>query len=144
MKEKDEDGIFVGIKYWIKRVIGDFAFAVRMRWQKRTRGWSDLEIWNLDNTFCEWMIPRLKDFRARTFGYPEVPGECESLEEWQALLDEMIFGFEFDAPEWYEKNVFPIKDPDERGKRLNEYKELCQRAEDGRILFAKLFNRLWW
>lgn len=120
--------------------IQDWLKSLKWRRQKRRRGWSDLELWNLDDTVSKWLVPRLKAFRANTIGYPP---DIE-FTDWQIEIGEMIFGFEFDGPEWYEKNVFPIKDPDEREKKLNEYKERCKRAEDGRILFAKRFEHLWW
>jgi len=111
-----------------------------MWWQRKTRGWSDVEVWNLDDTVSKWIVPRLKAFRAGTIGYPP---EMQ-FSDWQIEIGEMIFGFEFDGPEWYKKNVFPIKDPDAKNAKIKEYIDLCKRAEDGRILFAKRFNHLWW
>ena len=124
------------IKYYFK----DLILSIKMHFQHRFRGWSDLELWNLDDTVSKWIVPRLKAFRANTIGYPP---DIEFI-DWQIEIGEMIFGFEFNDSEWYEKNVFPIKDPKEKEAKLNEYKSLCKRAEDGRILFAKRFNYLWW
>ena len=123
--------------YW---KIKDILFDIKMWWQRKTRDYSDLEIWNLDYTVSKWIVPRLKAFQLGTIGYPP---EIE-FDEWKHELDEMIFGFEFDGPEWYEKNVFPIKDPAEKETKMEIYKDLCKRAEDGRILFAKRFDHLWW
>ena len=122
----------------IKVIIEDLKFDIKMWWQRKTRGWSDLELWNLDDTVSKWIVPRLKAFRANTIGYPP---DTEFI-DWQIEIGEMIFGFEFNDSEWYEKNVFPIKDPNEKEAKLREYKSLCKRAEDGRILFAKRFNHL--
>lgn len=123
--------------YW---KIKDILFDIKMWWQRKTRGYSDLEIWNLDYTVSKWIVPRLKAFQEGTIGCPP---EIE-FDEWKNELDEMIFGFEFDGPEWYEKNVFPIKDPAEKEAKMKIYQDLCKRAEDGRILFAKRFDHLWW
>ena len=120
--------------------IEDALFNLKMWWQRKTRGWSDVEVWNLDDTVSKWIVPRLKAFRAGTIGYPP---EMQ-FSDWQIEIGEMIFGFEFDGPEWYKKNVFPIKDPDAKNAKIKEYIDLCKRAEDGRILFAKRFNHLWW
>lgn len=125
--------------------IQDWLRSLKWWLQKKRRGWSDLEVWNLDNTFCEWIIPRLKDFRARTFCYPEVHGECESLEEWQALLDEMIFGFEWalKESEWYREHVF-CKSGKDRDTEMSIFKSHCKRAQHGRELFGKWMTHLWW
>ena len=124
----------------MKNRIEDTRFNLKMWWQRITRGWSDIEVWNLDDTVSKWIVPRLKAFREETIGYPPDMG----FEDWQTELDEMIFGFEFEGSEWYEKNVFPIKDQDAKNAKIREYIDLCKRAEDGRILFAKRFDHLWW
>lgn len=124
----------------IKVIIEDLKFDIKMWWQRKTRGWSDLELWNLDDTVSKWIVPRLKAFRANTIGYPP---DIEFI-DWQIEIGEMIFGFEFNDSEWYEKNVFPIKDPVEKEAKMERYRGLCKRAENGRILFAKRFNHLWW
>lgn len=120
--------------------IQDWLRALKWRLQKVKRGWSDRELWNLDDTVSKWIVPRLKAFRAETIGCPP---DMEFI-DWQLEISEMIFGFEFDGPAWYEKNVFPVKDPNEKNAKLREYKHLCKHAEDGRILFAKRFDNLWW
>lgn len=125
--------------------IQDWLKSLKWRRQKKRRGWSDPELWNLDYTVSKWIVPRLKAFQAETDGCPP---DMEFI-DWQLEIREMIFGFEFDGAEWYEKNVFPVyrnpaKDQVEIDKKLKEYKDLCQRALDGRILFAKRFEYLWW
>ena len=120
--------------------IQDWLQSRKWRIQKKRRGWSDPELWNLDDTVSKWIVPRLKAFQAETEGCPP----DTDFVDWMLEIREMIFGFEFDGSEWYEKNVFQIKNPEEREKKLNEYKDLCQRALDGRILFAKRFEYLWW
>lgn len=113
-----------------------------LKWwfQKKRRGWSDKEIWNLDNTIVEWLVPRLKEFKKITQGYP---GNLESFEQWQDILDEMIFGFEWKDNEWYAENVFGLQE-EEKNEKMKEFKDLMKRAEEGRILFAKYFCGLWW
>ena len=39
---------------------------IKQKWQKLTRGYSDEELWNLDSTICEWLLPRLKSFKEKT------------------------------------------------------------------------------
>lgn len=113
---------------------------LKWKFQHLFRGWSDKEIWNLDNTIVEWLVPRLKEFKKITQGYP---GNLESFEQWQQMLDEMIFGFEWKSNEWYAENVFN-KSEIEKEIKMIEFEKLIKRAEEGRILFAKYFCGLWW
>lgn len=118
----------------------DFIRKVKWKIQKKNRGWSDIEIWNLDDTIAKWIVPRLKAFKSITQGYPAY---LESLEQWQDMLGEMIFGFEFSSDEWYRDNVLG-RPKEEREKKMNEFESMVKRAENGRILFAKHFNGIWW
>jgi hypothetical protein len=100
-----------------------FKRAVRFWWQRRTRGFDDAELWNLDFTFCEFIIPRLKAFRSRVCSYPVPAG---SLEEWEKILDKMIFALEL----WVNRNGW-VKDEDK------------EKYEEGKDLFFKYFFTLW-
>lgn len=122
--------------------IQDTFKELKWKLQHLFRGWSDKEIWNLDNTISEWIIPRLKEFKKITQGYP---GDLESFEQWQGMLDEIIFGFEWPTIEtdWYVKNVYSLPE-EEKNEKMKEFKDLMKRAEEGRILFAKYFCGLWW
>lgn len=46
------------------------------------------ELYNLDHTIIEWLVPRLKVFKERTTGYP---GDVTE-EEWDNILDKIIAG----------------------------------------------------
>ncbi len=59
-------------------------------WQRRTRGWDDSVTWNLDKTIAEFAIPRLKRFKEITQTCPNDLTE----EEWNEILDKMIYGFQ--------------------------------------------------
>ena len=64
--------------------------------QRASRGFDNTELWNLDSTIAKFILPRLVAFRTRAevVGYP---GQYSSAEEWQAIMDEMIFAFGFIA-----------------------------------------------
>lgn len=122
----------------------DIPFNIKMFFQKLFRGWSDREIWNLDDTIVKFVVPRLKVLREETIGYP-FSDECKTFEDWEKMLDEMIFGLEFlnQRDEWYEKNVM-FKSGKDKEKALEEFKSMLDRAEKGRILFGKYLPNLWW
>lgn len=124
------------IKYKVENIMNSLS-----RWfQKKMRGYSDLELWNLDDTIAKWIVPRLKAFRDTTQAYP---ANLESFEQWQEMLGEMIFGFEFSSDEWYRDNALG-RPKEEREKKKNELESMVKRAENGRVLFAKHFNEIWW
>lgn len=126
----------------IKDIIQHAKWAI----QKRKRGWSDLELWNLETTFAEYIVPRLKQFRDMTIGYP---GQLDSIESWKAIIDEMIFGFEFylKQSDEYEKRVFSkklVRTKEENDLAMASFETDVQRAQRGRELFGKWFEHLWW
>ena len=113
----------------------DWLFDIKMWFQKKSRGYSDLELWNLDCTFAEWMLPKLKVFRKKTIG---VPLDFETLEDWQAALDDMIFAFEF-----YLRDL-PATDKYYEYIKSEDYGRDLERFEKGKALFGKYWPHLWW
>lgn len=92
--------------------------------QREERGFDDTELWNLDVTIAEFILPRLKKFREVCFGYP---GDLNSQEEWHSILDKIIKAME-------------IIDSDD--KILSQKDFLLK--EEGLKLFAEYFSNLWW
>ena len=91
--------------------IRHFFRTIKWGWQRATKGYSDYDIWDLDVYYNKLMIASLSQFRAETMGYP---GYMDSIEEWYAILDKIIFLLKQaneDEPleeknelaEWYEK-----------------------------------------
>ena len=100
------------------------------------------ELWNLDGTILQFIIPRLKEYRKLLHGYP---GNYDTFEHWQHDLDEMIW-----AMEWY--NSEDLKEEwklDEKGNYItDDNKNLIpteehQRAKNGWKLFCDNFFGLW-
>ena len=98
--------------------------------QRMTRGFDDTEMWNLDITFCKFIIPRLKVFKELNDGYP---ARYHSIEEWNKILDEMIEGFEFHS------NKFNWDTAD-----ANEENGNMAKAKKAIRLFQENFFDLWW
>ncbi len=102
---------------------------IKQKWQKLTRGYSDEELWNLDSTICEWLLPRLKAFKEKTIGYPH---DFNSFDEWKETIQKMINAFELhnsDLP-----NNFSIEN----------FKKEEKLIQEGFELFGKYLNSLWW
>ncbi len=88
--------------------------------QRLTRGWDDSELWNLDNTISEFVLPRLKRFKAYQHSHPSYMTK----EEWDGVLDQMILAFENNLID------FPSREQDKQ-------------VEEGLTLFAKYYVHLW-
>lgn len=63
------------------------------RLQREAQGFDDSETWGLDHTIALFVLPRLKRFKEiETTAFP--PQDNEGWEEWNAILEKMIEGFE--------------------------------------------------
>lgn len=98
--------------------------AAKFWWQRRTRGWDDSELWNLDHSLAKLILPRLRAFEQITPCYPA----DISPEQWHADLRIMIASFEVIASD----NYWDI--------RTAEQEAELQRGLD---LFAKWYRALW-
>jgi len=79
--------------------------------QRLERGFDDSELWNLDMTFVEFMLPRIKRFREVHCGYP---GRLTD-KKWNKILDEIIKGFEL-----YKEFAYDVSLSPEQGKQINK------------------------
>ena len=98
--------------------------------QRKDRGFDDRELWNLDHTIAQFILPRLKAFKLYADGYPV--GLTEK--KWNYILKEMIWSFELFAA----GEEFPPC------KYTEEQKILWRkRKQRGINLFAKYLTHLW-
>lgn len=113
--------------YWLRRIVRPFKFT----YQKLVRGFSDNELWNLDNTIAKFILPRLirfkKEMRSGLPQNQEDTSRSLTQAEWDDILDNMIFAFN------YAQNIYT--------KSCN--KEDYKRYELGMRQFATYFLDLW-
>lgn len=122
--ENHEFTIWENIKYHLDRIfnIRRHLFHLRLFFQKVFRGWSDEETWNMDITFIQWFLPRLKRFKEVSECYPS---EYEDPDQWFDEIQEII-----------DKMEFFLNDLDNR-YREKEFKEIIN-------WFHKNIKYLWW
>lgn len=116
--------------------------SVRHFLQRIFFGFSDDETYSLFHPIAIFTLPRLKRFRELTTSYS---GNV-SFEDWQKILDKMIFAFTYSL---YEEL---ISTDDERAKELEKEllkfetskEEWCRFCNEGYELFGKYFANLWW
>lgn len=87
-------------------------------------GYSSLDIWNLDTTIAKFILPRLIAFRKHPKGYPH---RAKGLQQWEKIIDEMIFAFDYYA--------------NHSGEIVDEKTSI--RIGRGMDLFAEYFYDLW-
>jgi len=107
--------------YW---AISSFVWKIRYLLQKIFRSYhlSNLELFDLDVYLSKLISKKLKAFKASA--RCSFPCSVESFEEWDKILDKMIYGFDY----------FLYTDFD-----IDKY----SKAQEGIDLFAKHFGNLW-
>jgi len=74
------------LRFWLS----DRWLDLRFLFQRLTKGYADRECWNLFYYHARWLVPRLKRLKEISHGYPVSLTE----QEWDAILDKMIWAFE--------------------------------------------------
>ncbi len=134
MKTKEET------KEELKETIQDWFWKkiqrpVKFFWQRRIRGFDDSELWSLDNSLAEYILPRLIAFKEyNTHGcasefFDEDNKEDECM-KWKEVVDKMIFAFKHATNDYY------IAD-------IEENKKADEKAQEGFELFGKYYADLW-
>ncbi len=100
--------------------------------QLKINGFSDSETWALDSVICQFIIPRLIRFKEVNIAYP---GNGVTMEMWNAMIDEMIFAFDWSLNHEEDK-YYNLTDA--------EKKKNWKRYDKGMKVFAKWFRHLWW
>ena len=120
---------------WVRRLPlylekGDERYK-KAQVQIKKFGFSDSETWGLDSVISMFILPRLIRFKELNNGFP-IDFTSES---WDAVLDEMIFAFDWSLNCEEEKY---------KGLTKEQQDENWKRYEAGMQLFAKWFRHLWW
>ena len=106
----------------------DKKISKKHQQQLESRGFDDTELWNLDNTIAEFILPRLKAFRENPVGYPTNLTE----KKWNKALDKIIFSLDLSLNDdkWLNLNI------KERNILHKKYKK-------GFKLLGRYFGDLW-
>jgi hypothetical protein len=125
-----------------------FLQVIRFWSQNIIRGFSDKELWDLDETFAKFMLPRLKRFKELTDKYPaEFVKNSDYItnkqdeyykKKWQNVLNEINEMFEMLADS--EKYVNWNNTPEDMA---NDLKIFYKKVERGLKLFAKYYTSFW-
>lgn len=116
----------------------DIHFRKRLKylWQRKTRGFDDTEVWNLDYSISEFVYPRLKEFiRVKKEHDFFQPASIDDYKDWITKLEKMLKAFELIKKDSEWLNVNPT--PEESAARDKEIHEGLQ-------LFAQYVGHLYW
>lgn len=99
------------------------------------------DLWSLDITIANFVLPRLKKFKKENIGYPGIE-EMDTPEKWDEALDKMILAFEYVIHEfdWWLDDEYVTKI---KNSCLAEEKRRQAVISEGLQLFAKWFRYLW-
>ena len=134
-------------------------------YQRCRFGYSKRELWSLDHTITDFVLPRLKAFRhgesnnvteGGPAGVPMLPGydadkmgDAESdamYQEWLDILDKMIQAFEYHklGMRDVETNSSIWQEGNEEYKEYREEEDRREKIiEEGLALFGKYYQALW-
>lgn len=104
--------------------------------QRKKWGFDDTETWNLDLSFYEWLLPRLKRFTELTNSYDD---SKNSFENWKTELEENIKKLELIIKYQFDEVNFPVNYSNK--SPLNAYIENRQEFMEW---FGKNISNLWW
>lgn len=118
---------------------------LKIKWffQRLFRGYSDYDLIDYGEFICQKILPSLKAWVAHErYGYPL---DFESLEDWNKVLDEIVWAVEETATNRHEHELYENweKDgltPDERRGRAQE---IWDRTDKGMKLFGEYLGAMW-
>jgi len=103
-KEIEKTPIIIRKFYQLRTYVKSFLRTIKYKFQKLNRGFSDNEIWDLDITISEFVLPRLRAFKHNKSTYPAELSESK----WNQILEDIIYFHEsvvnkFDYEKLYDK-----------------------------------------
>jgi hypothetical protein len=93
--------LWASLRFRLSRFCRRPIGALRMWWQRRTRGFDDSELWSLDHTIARFTLPRFKAFRKdeqKLMARTEEP-------EWERGQDEIEWMLEKMAADDWPSNL---------------------------------------
>lgn len=132
----------------------DIRLFIKSKYQLLRYGFEFRDCYSLDYSLAKWMVPRLKHLKKNLNGHPMEL----TLEQWEEILDKIIFSFEYVLNEdKYIDECFPKDfnydfDSDKDGyliwkdnrkpnfSILDKYEE---QYDNGIKLFSQYFRSMW-
>lgn len=127
----------MNLYYKIKNLIDDFWYNFRTKCQRFKRGYSYVDVWDIDKWFIAMMKPMLIHLRTHGNSFPM---EFNDRDEWCAILDEMINCLEF-MDEYKVNCFFGFCDIDDYKRKTREdYQRIGETMMENKNRFFELFG----
>lgn len=135
----------------------DVAYWLRKQYQRLTTGFPHCESFDFYSFHAEYCVKRLKYLRNNLNGHPH----DITLEQWQEILDKIIWSFEHATDDFNELYKYPddydsrsivvsidehgttYRACDDRRPDTTEVDKQIARRQEGLDLFAKFYFNLW-
>lgn len=125
------------MKFRIHNIIKTIKYAL----QRAFRGYDDVQVWGLCDSFIDTYTKILKRLRQKSGSYPF---QFKTIEDWHAVLDEMILHLEGMNEDSYDTEKRIYEDwPDFHSKCYQNRKKMNEHKEEFFKLFNKYFYDLW-
>lgn len=119
-------------RYWIKN-LSELRKEIKWAFQRMKYGYSDCDVWNIDDWFLDSIVPMLQQLKENLHGYPS----NYTFDEWNDILEQMIFNFTEGNEDISSKKPKDFKNWSE----YNEY--IADHLNKGLKLFVENFHNLW-
>lgn len=136
ISRKDERSMWQKINHKVQNKLMDIHYAkigAKAYFIRGKKGYAPSDLWNFDYYLCNLIANALKDFKKNKMGFPSF---LEEDEQWDAILDKIIDGFECGTK--LLNNELCLEDDD-----LETYWDAVERFNEGFALFTEWFAGLW-
>lgn len=106
--------------YFIVNPLHNLKYNTKWFLQRRIYGFDDREIWNIDSTFYNWLLPRLNRFKDKTVCYPT---NYKSMSSWQKELVNRVTQLELIVKHSCEEYTFPCPERYLSDEEIKKYKK---------------------
>ena len=126
--------------YTIKRKVRDIYWEIRYGFQRMFKGYDSVDTFDTFDKFIQRYTKILKEYRKHHYGFPM---EFENSEEWDKIIDEMLYHLHYMDEETVTKEL--EKDvPDNWTAHGKSVYEVMRKHKDAFFeLFSKYFYDLW-
>lgn len=129
--------------YKLRRLLKDIKYKIKYAFERIKDGYDSRDVFSLDYNFIWRFEKLLKEFRKYNNGVPYEMSE----EEWNKILDEMIYHLHYmDENNIEDELQFYVKDEKDSYIIVGNtvYEIMCEHKDEFFMLFSKYFYNLWY
>ena len=118
----------------------NWYYEIKFFIQRGRRGWSDRDVWSLDNYFADVISQGVDHLRKNCHGYPSNLSD----KEWNSILETISEGFKLSVTIDDDLFIEDCKNDSLTNDQIREkYKERVEKISKAFDLFKEYFRSLW-